>query len=555
MPCPIASPVLRSTALRGSFLYRLATLVLAVVAASSSVLQPHNVQAAEEQRKPNVVFILCDDLGYGDVQCLNPKGKIPTPHMDRVAAEGMTFTDAHSGSAVCTPTRYGVVTGRYAWRSKLQRSVLGGLSPRLIEQGRMTVASFLQQQGYDTACIGKWHLGMDWAVKPGKAVSELSIESPDQVDNVDYSVPIKNGPNAVGFDYYYGISASLDMVPYTFIENDRVTVLPTETRAFAMMYGRPGGTTRKGPTAPEFDANQVLPRLTEQAVNYIRKHAANGDSETKPFFLYLPYASPHTPILPTEAWQGKSGLNPYADFVMETDDGIGQVLREVDECGMASNTLFIVTSDNGCSPQAKFDELARYGHDPSSVFRGHKADIYDGGHRVPFLVRWTGQVAAGSESSELICLTDLLATCADILGQTLPDDAGEDSVSLLPALLGKKTEHPLHEAVVHHSIDGSFAIRRGDWKLELCPGSGGWSAPRPNQDTSELPAVQLYNLKTDIAEKHNVQGEHPEIVEELTALLDRFVEQGRSTPGAPQENAVPVDFRAAGKAAHRPKKK
>lgn len=504
--------------------------------------------------RPNIIFVLCDDLGYGDVQCLNPQGKIPTPAMDRVAAEGMTFTDAHSGSSVCTPTRYGVMTGRYAWRSRLKSGVLGGLSPRLIEQDRMTVASFLKGQGYHTACVGKWHLGMDWAKRDGQDVAELNIESPGQVWSVDYSRPITNGPNAVGFDDYFGISASLDMVPYTFIENDRVTVLPTEDRDFAMMSGRPGGRTRKGPTAPEFDADQVLPRLTEKAVDYVRSRAASAEG-TAPFFLYLPFASPHTPILPTGEWVGKSGLNPYADFVMQTDDSIGQVLQAVDDAGLRDNTLVIVTSDNGCSPQADFDNLAELGHDPSGSFRGHKADIYEGGHRVPFLVRWPARVKSGTTSDQLVCLTDLMATCADILDQSLPENAAEDSVSLLPAFVGE-ANGPLREAVVHHSIDGSFAIRQGMWKLELCSGSGGWSYPRPNTvDTSRDPAVQLYNLEQDVAEAHNVQAEHPEIVAKLTALLEQYATNGRSTPGAPQANATMVDVFAAGRKSHQPKVK
>ncbi len=427
--------------------------------------------------KPNIVYVLCDDLGYGDLKCLNPDGKIATPNFDRLAKEGMIFTDVHSGSSVCSPTRYGILTGRYSWRSKLQQFVLGGLSPRLIEPERMTVASLLKQQGYHTAAIGKWHLGMDWVKQPGKEVTELGIETPEQVWNVDYAKPIANGPNSVGFDYYYGISASLDMVPYTFIKNDRVTVLPTVDKIFPLMLGRAMGQTRKGPAAPDFDAADVLPELTKQAVEYLADRVVDAKSG-KPFFLYLPLASPHTPILPTREWQGKSGLNPYADFVMHTDWALGQILSTLDVLELTANTLVIVTSDNGCSPQAKFEELVPKGHNPSYVFRGHKADIYEGGHRVPFLARWPARVQAGGKSDQTLCLTDLMATCADILDAKLPDHAAEDSVSFLPALEGKARE-PLREAVVHHSINGSFAIRQGNWKLALCPGSGGWSAPRP----------------------------------------------------------------------------
>jgi arylsulfatase A len=361
--------------------------------------------------RPNIVYVLCDDLGYGDLSCTNPDSKLKTPHFDRVAAEGVSFTDAHSGSAVCSPTRYGVLTGRYAWRSKLQSGVLGGLSPRLIEPGRMTVASFLKDHGYHTACIGKWHLGMDWVKLSGKEVSELNIEPRAQVFNVDYSRPYTNGPTAVGFDEYFGISASLDMVPYTFLRNDRVTVLPTEDKSFEMIVGRPGVTTRQGPTAPDFHADQVLPALTAEAVNYIGSRAAAA-KEGKPFFLYLPYASPHTPIQPTKDWLGKSGLNEYGDFVLQQDACLGEVLQALDDHGLAKDTLVVVTSDNGCSPQAKYDELLPKGHNPSYIFRGTKADLFEGGHRVPHLVRWPAKVPAGKTTDRLTHLGDLFATCA-----------------------------------------------------------------------------------------------------------------------------------------------
>jgi arylsulfatase A len=494
------------------------------------------IAAAE---RPNIIYVLCDDLGYGDLKCLNPEGKIATPNFDKVAAAGMAFTDAHSGSAVCSPTRYGVLTGRYSWRTPLQKFVLGGLSPRLIEPGRLTVASLLKQQGYHTAAIGKWHLGMDWVKQPGKDVTALGVETPEQVWNVDFQQPIAGGPNAVGFDYYFGISASLDMVPYTFIENNHVTIVPTVDKIFPLMLGRTGGMTRKGPAAADFETEHVLPMLTRKAIEYIdsRKAAA-----TQPFFLYLPLASPHTPIVPTEPWQGKSGLNPYADFVMQTDAALGEVLGALDKNGFADNTLVIVTSDNGCSPQAKYDELLPKGHNPSYVFRGTKADIYEGGHHIPFLVRWPGHVKPGTKSEQLTCLTDFTATCAEIVGAKLPNGAGEDSVSLLPALLGQ-AKQPLREAIVHHSIDGAFAIRQGPWKLCLCPGSAGWSAPRPGRDNvSGLPIVQLFNLTDDIGEKFNVQVEHPDIVQRLTKLLEKYVADGRSTPGEPQKNAVAVDI-------------
>jgi arylsulfatase A len=514
-------------------------LVLALPAGSfAAEAKPNIVYIA----KPNIVYILCDDLGYGDVRCLNPEGKIATPRMDGLAKAGMVFTDAHSGSAVCSPTRYGVMTGRYAWRSKLQRGVLGGLSPRLIEPGRMTVASLLKQHGYHTACVGKWHLGLDWAKLPGKDVNELNIETPQQVKNVDYAKPFANGPLAVGFDEYFGISASLDMVPYTFLRNDRVEVLPTVEKSFAMMQGREGGKTRLGPAAPEFEDEHVLPGLTKEAIRIVEKNAAAA-KEGKPFFIYLPLASPHTPIAPTAEWRGKSGLNPYADFVMQTDDSIGQVVDAIDRAGLKDNTLIVVTSDNGCSPRAEYGDLLPKGHNPSYVFRGTKADIFEGGHHVPFIVRWPAKVKSGTTTDQVVWLGDLMATCADIVGSKLPDNAGEDSVSILPVLEGRATG-PVHEAVVHHSINGSFAIRQGEWKLAVCGDSGGWSAPRPNnkQETKDLPPVQLFNLKKEIGEQANLQQENASVVAKLRGLLESYITKGRSTPGAPQKNAVDVQL-------------
>jgi arylsulfatase A len=496
-----------------------------------SALFPSHCLAAT----PNLVFVLCDDLGYGDVRCLNPEGKIATPRIDKLAREGMLFTDAHSGSAVCSPTRYGIMTGRYAWRTKLQQHVLGGLSPRLIEPGRLTVAQFLKNHGYHTACFGKWHLGMDWVKHEGKNVSELSIETADQVWNVDYSKPITNGPNAVGFDEYFGISASLDMVPYTFLENDHVLVNPTAEKAFPLMLGRANRDTRKGPAAPDFEAEHVLPRVTQRAIGYLEERA----KEKQPFFMYVPLASPHTPIAAISEWQGRSKLNAYADFAMQTDDCIGQIVDAIDRLGLGNDTLVIVTSDNGCSPEADVPQLASLGHRVSGPWRGVKADIYEGGHRVPFVARWTGRVEPGTRCNDTICLNDWMATCGELTGQAIPEDAAEDSFSFAMQLAGKKPAKP-RAAVVHHAINGSFAIREGQWKLCLCPDSGGWSEPRPGSAAKDAPDVQLFDLDADPSETTNVATKHPEEVARLTKLLSTFVEQGRSTPGPKRENAVPI---------------
>jgi len=489
--------------------------------------------------EPNVVVILCDDLGYGDVSANNSESRIQTPNMDRIASEGVRFRDAHASSSVCSPSRYALLTGRYNWRSRLQHDVLGGLSPYLIEPGRETIASLLKAKGYHTACVGKWHLGLDWVKVPGKQVTELMIETPDQVYNVDYSKPFARGPLTAGFDWYFGISGSLDMVPYTFLENDRVTVLPVPcNRTFPLHPGVFKPTTRKGPVAPGFEAEHVLPELTRQAVRYIEDRSRSN----QPFFLYLPFASPHTPIAPTKEWIGKSGLNLYADFVLETDWAVGEVLAALDRTGNASNTMVIFTSDNGCSPLADINTLADKGHAVSGPLRGDKADIFDGGHRIPFFVRWPAKVRP-AVSDQLLCLTDVFATCAEIVGAPVAPNAGEDSFSFLSVLLGKGAS--ARDVIVHHSINGVFAIREGVWKLALCPGSGGWSAPRDVEALKKgLPETQLYKIGgDDIAEANNVYREHPELVRKMERQLQGIVDNGRSTPGPRQANAVSVVLR------------
>lgn len=520
--------------------HRLAALALVSLAFGLATASERHGLCAESRTAPNIVILFADDLGWGDIQCYG--GKVPTPHVDRLATEGMRFTDAHTSSSVCSPSRYGLLTGRYNWRSRLGRGVLGGLSPHLIAPSRTTVASWLKQQGYRTACVGKWHLGMDWAVKPGKQVSELSIEPREQVFNVAYDRPIANGPNSVGFDYFYGISASLDMVPYTFIENDRVASLPTEDRSFPMMHGAASTRrTRQGPAAPDFDAMDVLPTIVRKSCEFIDRCAADARAG-QPFFLYVPFASPHTPILPTPAWQGRSGITPYADFVMQTDAAVGEILATLGRCQLTDNTLVLFASDNGCSPEAQFDKLAAHGHHPSGPLRGHKADIFEGGHRVPLVARWPGVVRAGSVSPQLVCMTDVLATLAEFSGRPLPDDAGEDSISFLGALRGGQGGR---DHLVSHSINGSFAIRRGPWKLALCPDSGGWSAPRPGvKQAAGLPPVQLFNLDEDLGERHNVQDREPARVQELTQLLERLVRNGRSTPGPNQPNDRAIEIRS-----------
>jgi len=468
----------------------------------------------EEKKNPNIIFIMADDLGYGDLRCLNAESKIPTPNMDRLAAEGRIFTDAHSGSAVCTPTRYGVLTGRYAWRTRLKEGVLWGYSPSLIDPQRTTVASLLKANGYGTACVGKWHLGLNWRTTGRK----LSDRMDETGEGIDYGKPYTGGPNELGFDYFYGIPSSLDMVPYVYLENDRVVEAPTET-VEASEKGK-GGFWRRGPVAPGFRHIDVLPVITEKAVGYIEKHTAG--SPEQPFFLYFPLTAPHTPWVPTEDFKGESRAGDYGDFVAQVDGTVGEILKALDRLGNAGNTLVVMTSDNGSHWPGEMIE--RFDHHANHLFRGMKSDVWDGGHRIPYIARWPEKIRPGTECDETLCLTDLLATSAAIAGTDLPENAGEDSCNMLPALLDQAYERPIREATVHHSISGMFAIRRGQWKLITGKGSGGWSrAPREDD-----PPGQLYNLEEDIGETNNLYYDRPELVGELTALLERYKREGRS---------------------------
>jgi len=461
---------------------------------------------------------------------LNPQGKIKTPQIDRLISESMSFTEAHGSSAVCTPTRYNIMTGRYNWRSRLKEGAMGGFAKPLIEPGRLTVAELLRSQGYATACLGKWHLGLDWARLP-----EASATNNNEGARIDFTKPIGSAPTTLGFDYFFGISASLDMAPYVFIENDRVTAQPTILAG--RLKGEEGEQTRVGPQVPGFEAVDVLPTLTKKAVEYIEQHAGDG-RDKKPFFLYLALPAPHTPLAPTKEWRGKSGLNPYGDFVMQTDDSIGKVLAALEKSGAASNTIVILASDNGCAPAAGIEFLENHGHDPDAGRRGHKADIYDGGHRIPMIVRWPGRVNANAKTESFVCLGDFMATCAELLKVKLSDNAGEDSISFLPLLLGQKAGGG-RQVLVESSNNGSFAIREGNWKLVLCPDSGGWSYPRPGKDNTEgMPRFQLFDVAADPAEKTNVMNQNPEIVQRLGQLLRDYIVNGRSTPGEPQKNAA-----------------
>jgi arylsulfatase A-like enzyme len=485
----------------------------------------HIVQA--QLSKPNIIYILADDLGYGDLSCYNASSKIKTPVIDGMAQEGMMFTDAHSGSSVCSPTRYGILTGRYAWRTKLQSGVLWSYDEPLIPNERMTVAGYLKDNGYATACVGKWHLGLGWQIKPGQESA-----GPDQ--KINFNAPLTAGPTTIGFDYFYGISASLDIPPYLWIENNKITATSIDT--IAEKTGK--AFWRKGPIGNDFKHEDVLPQIADRSVTYIKEQAA----ASKPFFLYIPLTSPHTPILASSEYAGKSGINEYGDFVMMTDALMGRILEAVKQAGIDQNTMIIFTSDNGCSPSAGFAELAAKQHQPSGPFRGAKADIWEGGHRIPFIVKWPSKVAAGSSSSKTICLTDLFATTADLMGKILSADVGEDSYSILPLLLNQKGF--ARENTIHHSVEGKFAIRQGKWKLIFAAGSGGWSGPTEKQALEQkLEPLQLYDLDADPGETINLASKNKSIVSKLTQHMQRTIDHGRSTAGKAQQNDVTVKFR------------
>ncbi len=501
--------------------------------------------AAAERPRPNIVFILADDMGVGDVSALNPHSAWQTPHLDHMAKMGLTFTDAHSSSAVCTPSRYAILTGRYNWRSARKSGVGDGLSPALIEPGRLTVPAWLQQHGYATAMIGKWHLGLNW-VRQGKGAAVASDDPSDgeapgrnaatvaaaKAAAIDYTKPFGGGPIAIGFQSFLGISASLDMPPYAWLRDDHLDrSQPLQTMGGSKLPAM----WRAGLAEPGFAHVEVLPREADEAVAYIAKQDAK-----QPFFLYLALTAPHTPIVPDQKFSGRTHTTEYGDFCAQVDDTVGQVLAALAARHLEENTLVIFTADNGCSPSADFPALEKLHHDPQAGLRGEKADIYEGGHRVPFLVRWPRHVAAGSRSAEPIYQGDLLATCAALVDAKLPDNAGEDSVSILSVLEGEKRRGPLHDALVHHSINGSFAIREGDWKLCLCPDSGGWSDPKPGQAPAGSPPFQLFNLHDDPAESKNLYADHAAVVQRLATQLARIIANGRSTPGAPQKNTGPA---------------
>ncbi|MCE9606137.1 MAG: arylsulfatase [Planctomycetia bacterium] len=506
-------------------------------------------QALAADTKPNILIIYADDLGYGDVQCNNhDRGKIPTPNLDKLASQGMRFTDGHSSSGVCSPSRYTLLTGRYHWRTRLQGGIVGPFGEPLIAADRVTIGTLAKQQGYRTACVGKWHLGWDWPItKEQRSLLSPAKQPADEASRANkkaatagavateqqiaawrniFSKPIAGGPTTRGFDLYFGTDVP-NWPPFCFLENDRTFGIPTEFLPRQMMGNNQA--SNQGPALKDWKLEGILPALADRTIRFIDESVRKKE----PFLVYMPLTSPHTPLAVNSEWKDKSHLNLFADFVMETDSVVGRVLDALEKSGEADNTLVIFTADNGCAPYVGVKDLEQLGHYPSGPLRGYKADAWEGGHRVPFVVRWPGVVKPGGVCSRLVHQADFLRTFADMFGVPLPDNVGEDSFSLLPLLKGE--DKPIRENAVSASIRGIPALRSGSWKYIPAPGSGGWGT---GGDQSQL--VQLYNLADDLGETNNLAAAMPEKVAEMKTLLETLIAEGRSTPGVAQKNDVEV---------------
>ncbi|MBG29769.1 MAG: arylsulfatase [Opitutae bacterium] len=483
---------------------------------------------------PNVVFILADDLGYGDVACYNSASRIPTPNIDRLAREGMLFTDAHSPSTVCTPTRYSLLTGRMAFRTGMRGVFTGAGGPCMIEKERLTLGGMFQVKGYVTALFGKWHVGMTFHDKAGKAINQNGLSA---VKRIDYSRPIPDAPIHRGFDHFFGTVCcpTTDWL-YAFIDGDRIPVPPTHIVDRGPLPKHPySRDNRPGMIAPGFDLEEVDVTFMNKSIQFLKDHAKK--SPERPFFLLHSTQAVHLPSFPGAAFKGKTKSGPHGDFIFELDYLVGELMQALEKNGFAENTLVMFSSDNGPEVPTVINMRKTHKHDGARPWRGVKRDNWEGGHRVPFIARWPGKVKPGSTSSQTICLTDVMATCAEIVKAELPNDAAEDSFNFLPVLLGEQNEQSIREYTLHQTISLAMAIRKGPWKYLDHKGSGGSNYNRDGEWglkqyalPEKAPAApgQLYNLETDPGETDNLYFKRPEIVNELKAKLEEFKKNGRS---------------------------
>lgn len=492
----------------------------------SLVLLPA-VAAAE---KPNIVIILADDFGVGDIQAHYPDNKIATPCLDTFVRESLSFTDAHTPSAVCSPTRYGLLTGRYCWRTRLQEWVIAAYEPPLIANDTVTMPGFLKQHGYRTSLIGKWHLGWEWDGPQPARMTE--VRNGQKHLEWDFSKPMRGGPVDRGFDYFFGVDLP-NMPPFTFFENDRLATQPTAKYELDPSEGivLPRGFVGC-PMAPGWKMDRILPEITERAVRQVHELA----EQDEPFFLLFSMTSPHEPIVPSTDFRDKSGIAPIADFVMETDWSAGQVIKAVDDAGIADNTIVIFTADNGHSHYTGWEDLIDAGHMPSGQYRGHKGDIWEGGHRVPFVVRWPNRIAANASSEQLVCLTDIFATAAEIIGHELPKQSAEDSFSFAAACFGEAGDMARPNLISHSNV-GEFAYREGPWKIVFKMGRRNL-----NESRGEPTITELYNLEDDVAESNNLVKQESDLAVQLTERLRESIERGATHPQREGSNDAHVDF-------------
>ncbi len=467
------------------------------------------VAANNPKFKPNIIFIMADDMGYGDIQAYNSDSKIDTPNLNQLAKQGMRFTDAHAPAGLCIQTRYGLLTGQYPFRTTLKER-----TDPCIKEEQLTLPGMLKKAGYDTAMLGKWHLGF----VGGK-------------DKADYSQGLHGGPKDRGFDYFFGIPASLDIPPYYWIQNRKPLLAPTETIGdnFSDGWTRiQGAFWRKGRVAPGFVHAEVLPTISRRANFFLDTRAQLPSKTRKPFFLYLPLPAPHTPWLPGKRFTGKSNASMYGDFVMMVDDMVGQIMKRLEQHGMADDTLLVFTSDNG--PVWYPADTERLGHSSTGSLRGMKADSYEGGHRVPFIVRWPSQTPASTVNEHLICHTDMLATLAVLTGQEVPIGQAQDSINQSPLLFMPKLEEPPRNTLITSNNPKYFGVRMGQWKMITGLGSGGFTQPRDLKPSEGGPTGQLFNLSEDLSETNNLWQKHPEIVNQLESILRQSKEAGKPQP-------------------------